>query len=60
MYSNLYVKMTNSWRAIARMARDRLVSANPEDLPLILSVRQGAYHVHINVKLTLCSYGICG
>ncbi|KAI0705216.1 hypothetical protein BC835DRAFT_1403779 [Cytidiella melzeri] len=30
--------MTNSWRAIARMARDRLVSANPEDLALILSL----------------------
>ncbi|KAI0343024.1 hypothetical protein BDW22DRAFT_1393758 [Trametopsis cervina] len=30
--------MTNSWRAIARMARDRIVSANPEDLPLILSL----------------------
>ncbi|KAI0083930.1 hypothetical protein BDY19DRAFT_987738 [Irpex rosettiformis] len=28
--------MTNSWRAIARMARDRIVSANPEDLALIL------------------------
>ena len=30
--------MTNSWRALARMARDRIVNANPEDLPLILSV----------------------
>ncbi|KAI0825810.1 hypothetical protein BC629DRAFT_1276940 [Irpex lacteus] len=30
--------MTNSWRAIARMARDRIVSANPEDLTLILSL----------------------
>ncbi|THG97246.1 hypothetical protein EW026_g4723 [Hermanssonia centrifuga] len=30
--------MTNSWRALARMARDRIVVANPEDLTLILSL----------------------
>ncbi|KAK2463528.1 hypothetical protein APHAL10511_004279 [Amanita phalloides] len=30
--------MTNSWRALARMARDRLVTANPEDLTLILNL----------------------
>jgi hypothetical protein len=30
--------MTNSWRALAKMARDRITSTNPEDLPLILSV----------------------
>ncbi|KAG6890323.1 hypothetical protein C0995_009530 [Termitomyces sp. Mi166 len=30
--------MTNSWRALARMARDRLVAANPEDVTLILDL----------------------
>ncbi|KAG6833005.1 hypothetical protein H0H87_012591 [Tephrocybe sp. NHM501043] len=30
--------MTNSWRALARMARDQLVTANPEDLTLILGL----------------------
>ncbi|GBE86415.1 hypothetical protein SCP_0902940 [Sparassis crispa] len=30
--------MTNSWRALARMARDRIVEADPEDLSLILSL----------------------
>ncbi|KAG6919519.1 hypothetical protein DXG01_005109 [Tephrocybe rancida] len=30
--------MTNSWRALARMAHDRLVTANPEDLTLILGL----------------------
>ncbi|KAF8074838.1 hypothetical protein FPV67DRAFT_600829 [Lyophyllum atratum] len=30
--------MTNSWRALARMARDRLVTTNPEDLTLILGL----------------------
>ncbi|KAG6821423.1 hypothetical protein H0H93_010147 [Arthromyces matolae] len=29
--------MTNSWRSLAKMARDRLVSANPENVPLILN-----------------------
>ena len=32
------VQMTNSWRAIARQARDRIVEADPEDVPYILSV----------------------
>lgn len=31
--------MTNSWRALARMARDRIVTTNPEELSLILGVR---------------------
>jgi len=31
--------MTNSWRALAKMARDRLVTTDPEDLTLILGVR---------------------
>ncbi|KAL0953818.1 hypothetical protein HGRIS_004998 [Hohenbuehelia grisea] len=30
--------MTNSWRALARMARDRIVMANPAELPLILNL----------------------
>ncbi|KAL1747812.1 hypothetical protein HDZ31DRAFT_80114 [Schizophyllum fasciatum] len=30
--------MTNSWRALARMARDRLVAADPEDLTLVLGL----------------------
>lgn len=30
--------MTNSWRALARMARDRLVKSDPADLTLILGV----------------------
>jgi hypothetical protein len=31
--------MTNSWRALARMARDRIVQADPEDLSLVLNAR---------------------
>ena len=31
--------MTNSWRALARMARDRIVQANPEDVTLVLDAR---------------------
>ncbi|KAJ7429883.1 hypothetical protein B0H11DRAFT_1981672 [Mycena galericulata] len=30
--------MTNSWRALARMARDRIVTSDPEDLTLILGL----------------------
>jgi len=30
--------MTNSWRALARMARDRIVTTNPEELSLILGL----------------------
>ncbi|KAG5641891.1 hypothetical protein DXG03_003999 [Asterophora parasitica] len=30
--------MTNSWRALARMAQDRLVTADPEDVALILDL----------------------
>ncbi|KIK50603.1 hypothetical protein GYMLUDRAFT_234560 [Collybiopsis luxurians FD-317 M1] len=30
--------MTNSWRALARMARDRIVTADPEDLVLVLGL----------------------
>ncbi|EIN05971.1 hypothetical protein PUNSTDRAFT_106100 [Punctularia strigosozonata HHB-11173 SS5] len=30
--------MTHSWRALARMARDRIVSTNPEEIVLILSL----------------------
>ncbi|KAL4248106.1 hypothetical protein ABKN59_007783 [Abortiporus biennis] len=30
--------MTNSWRALARMARDRIVNTNPEEVQLILSL----------------------
>lgn len=29
--------MTNSWRSLARMARDRIVQADPEDLSLVLN-----------------------
>jgi hypothetical protein len=31
--------MTNSWRALARMARDRIVQADPEDLTVVLNAR---------------------
>ncbi|KAI0047187.1 hypothetical protein FA95DRAFT_1582762 [Auriscalpium vulgare] len=31
-------QMTNSWRALARMARDRIVEADPEDLPDVLNL----------------------
>ncbi|OCB86453.1 hypothetical protein A7U60_g6575 [Sanghuangporus baumii] len=30
--------MTNNWRALARMARDRIVTANPQDVELILNL----------------------
>ncbi|KAF7430912.1 hypothetical protein PC9H_006627 [Pleurotus ostreatus] len=30
--------MTNSWRALARMARDRMVNTDPEEIALILSL----------------------
>ncbi|EGN96815.1 hypothetical protein SERLA73DRAFT_184996 [Serpula lacrymans var. lacrymans S7.3] len=30
--------MSNSWRPLARMARDRLVTSNPEDLNLVLGL----------------------
>ncbi|PFH51779.1 hypothetical protein AMATHDRAFT_141723 [Amanita thiersii Skay4041] len=30
--------MTNSWRALARMARDRLATANPENMNMILGL----------------------
>ncbi|KAI0741612.1 hypothetical protein C8Q80DRAFT_1110193 [Daedaleopsis nitida] len=30
--------MTNSWRAVAKQARDRIVEADPEDVPFILSL----------------------
>lgn len=33
--------MTNSWRALARMARDRIVASDPEDLAVILGVSFG-------------------
>lgn len=32
-------QMSNSWRAVARMARDRLVASNPEEINAILPVR---------------------
>ncbi|KAI0041324.1 hypothetical protein FA95DRAFT_708926 [Auriscalpium vulgare] len=32
-------QMTNSWRVLARRARDRIVEAGPEDLPVVLNVR---------------------
>jgi hypothetical protein len=32
-------QMTNSWRALARMARDRIVQADPEDLTVVLNAR---------------------
>ena len=32
-------QMTNSWRALAQMARDRIVQANPEDVTLVLNAR---------------------
>lgn len=30
--------MSNSWRALAKMARDRIVASDPEDLERILDV----------------------
>jgi hypothetical protein len=32
--------MTNNWRALARMARDRIVTSDPEDLTLVLGVSE--------------------
>ena len=31
-------QMSNSWRAVAKMARDRLVASNPEEISTILPV----------------------
>jgi hypothetical protein len=42
--------MTNSWRALARMARDRIVTSDPEDLTLIL----GVSFFFVVVNLSLC------
>ncbi|KAF8159461.1 hypothetical protein B0H34DRAFT_655232 [Crassisporium funariophilum] len=36
--------MTNSWRALARMARDRIVTSDPSDLTLIL----GLWHLRLS------------
>jgi len=36
--------MTNSWRALARMARDRLVASDPTDLTLVL----GLWHLRLS------------
>ncbi|KAF8202268.1 hypothetical protein BJ912DRAFT_1019185 [Pholiota molesta] len=36
--------MTNSWRALARMARDRLVTSDPSDLTLVL----GLWHLRLS------------
>ncbi|PPQ64218.1 hypothetical protein CVT24_008594 [Panaeolus cyanescens] len=36
--------MTNSWRALARMARDRLITSDPSDLSLIL----GLWHLRLS------------
>ncbi|KIM44714.1 hypothetical protein M413DRAFT_360463 [Hebeloma cylindrosporum] len=36
--------MTNSWRALAKMARDRLVNSDPSDLTLIL----GLWHLRLS------------
>lgn len=36
--------MTNSWRALARMARDRIVTSDPSDLTLIL----GLWHIRLS------------
>ncbi|KDR80719.1 hypothetical protein GALMADRAFT_91300 [Galerina marginata CBS 339.88] len=36
--------ITNSWRALARMARDRLVTSDPSDLTLIL----GLWHLRLS------------
>lgn len=33
-----HLQMTNSWRALARMSRDRIVQTDPEDIGLILNV----------------------
>ncbi|PPQ91887.1 hypothetical protein CVT25_000762 [Psilocybe cyanescens] len=38
------VQMTNSWRALARMARDRLVTSDPSDLTLVL----GLWHLRLS------------
>ena len=43
--------MSNSWRAIARMARDRLVASNPEEISTILPVclpSRITYHHYVN------------
>jgi hypothetical protein len=48
--------MTNSWRALARMARDRIVSTDPEEIGLILSV-SAAGLLLTNIFLLVYSFG---
>jgi hypothetical protein len=54
--------MTNSWRALARMARDRIVQADPEDLSLVLNAcimpsYYSVLHNHQPLSLSLNSSG---
>ena len=37
--------MTNNWRALARMARDRIVTSSPRDVELVLNVRELRYKI---------------
>ena len=46
--------MTNSWRALARMARDRLVNSNPADLALVLGVSSLVLTLACEYILTRC------
>ncbi|THH32467.1 hypothetical protein EUX98_g1725 [Antrodiella citrinella] len=44
--------MTNSWRALARMARDRIVATDPGEVALLLNVRASLRLVDITKQLT--------
>ena len=42
--------MSNNWRALARMARDRIVSSTPSEVELILNVSIVYVNVTQSVK----------
>ena len=43
--------MTNNWRALARMARDRIVTSSPRDVELVLNVRVLRYIKSLRVTI---------
>lgn len=51
--------MTNNWRALARMARDRIVQADPSDIEVILSVSFDRPHPERYSDVLSNSYGTC-
>ena len=51
--------MTDSWRAIARLARDRLVQTDPEDLDRVFNVSHTALHLSTQGMNADCVYVDC-